>query len=69
MGKIGFKFTYHASAKPEVPLFGNKDTTVADSSDGDSNRLEEKSSIRKNVRNDDLWEILDEGELFDKFDS
>ena len=68
MSKIGFELTYPASTKPKSSYFGN--TTVADSTNGASNRTAKKSSVVKNVGRDDLWEMLDEGELQDyKFNS
>ena len=69
MEKIGFEFTYLASAKPKVSFFGNKDTSVADNSNDDSTRPVVKSSVAKDVGNTELWDMLTEGKLFDKFDS
>ena len=63
MSKIGFELTYPASTEPKPSYFGNKNTTDVDSTDGASNRTVKISSVVKNVRRDDLWEMLTEGEL------
>ena len=68
MGKIGFKFTYlaSASAKPKTNYFDKKKTPVVDSTNGGSSGMVEKSSDVKNVELIALREMLAEGELFDK---
>ena len=66
MGKIGFKFTYLASAESKATYFDKKETLVVDITNGGSSRTVEKSSDVKNVELIALREMLAEGELSKK---